>query len=276
MYRPFSYLRMSYSNNRDHRKILVVDGEIGYTGGAGYADSWNGKIEDAHCWRDTQYALRGPAVAELQRAFFENWLELTGEKLSGEEYLPQVVSAGKVNVQVTVGSPMERGDTLGSSYLLAIDAAKESILIEHAYFTPNKELRDAMLRGRKRGVEIEVILPGEHIDAPLVRSASKIYWPELMRAGVKIYEFQPSMMHGKLIVVDDYLSIIGSGNFDDRTFFINDEVNVHVLDVGFAREQRRMFERDRKRCVQCGEVDAEWAWGELPMRCMGYLLMPML
>ncbi|MEO1857724.1 MAG: phospholipase D-like domain-containing protein [Rubritalea sp.] len=276
LYRPFNCFRLFHGNNRDHRKILVVDGDVAFTGGAGYADCWNGGAKGKWQWRDTMYRVRGPLVAELQRGFMNNWAELRGDDLNSEAYFPKLKELGDMKAQVVLGAPCERGDTLGAGYLLAIDAAKKSILIEHAYFIPNKQLRRALVRAMERGVEVDIILPNDHIDTPIVRQTSMLYWPELLQAGAKIYEFQPSMMHGKLIVVDDELSIIGSGNFDDRTFFINDEINVHVLSKRFASEQRRMFENDLKNCVQKYEEDAKARLGDLPRRWVGKLLEPQL
>lgn len=268
-YRPLNYFRLVHSNNRDHRKLLVVDGKIGFTGGAGYADCWDGDVEKEWRWRDTMYCLQGPIVAELQHAFNNNWKELTGEELTGEDYFPSLKKAGGMLAQAALGAPRERGDTLGASYLLAIDAAKESILIEHAYFIPNKQLREAILRARARGVEVDIILPNDKIDTPVVRLTSRSHWPELLDAGVRIYEYGPCMLHGKLIVVDDELSIIGSGNFDDRTFFINDEFNVHVLDKPFAAEQRAMFEKDLAQSTQMTMEDTGYKISEMPKMWAG-------
>ena len=278
LYRPYNFLRPLHCNNRDHRKILVVDGKLAFTGGAGYADCWNGaaKAKGKWQWRDTMYRVRGPLVAELQRGFMNNWKELRGVDLESEAYFPQLKRVGEMKAQVVLGAPCERGDTLGAGYLLAIDAAQKSILIEHAYFLPNKQLRKALFRAMARGVELDIILPNDHIDTPIVRQTSMCCWPELLAAGARIYEFQPSMMHGKLIVVDDELSIIGSGNFDDRTFFINDEINVHVLSKRFARDQRRMFENDLKSCEQKYEADAKARISDLPRRWVGKLLEPQL
>jgi len=276
LYRVFNYFRPFHGNNRDHRKILVVDGKVGFTGGAGYADCWNGNAKGKWQWRDTMYCVQGPLVAELQRGFMNNWKELRDVELDGESYFPKLKKMGALKAQVVLGAPCERGDTLGAGYLLAIDAAKKNVLIEHAYFIPNKKLRQALLRAMARGVEVDIILPNDHIDTPIVRQTSMSYWPELLEAGARIYEFQPSMMHGKLIVIDDELSIIGSGNFDDRTFFINDEINLHVLGKGFAREQRAMFEHDLKSCVQKYEKDAKARWSDLPRRWTGKLVEPQL
>jgi cardiolipin synthase len=183
-----------------------------------------------------------------------------------------------MSVQNTMGAPRERGDTLGASYLLAIDAAKKSILIEHAYFAPNSRLLCAIKQARVRGVTVKVIVPGDPIDSKILREASKIYWPTLMEAGVEIYEYQTSMMHGKLMVIDDYLTIAGSGNFDDRTFFINDEANLHVLSKALAAEQKAMFYKDLNQCERMTPKDAKMKWNFVDVynRMGAHLIMPQL
>ncbi len=277
-YRKFNPLRLYYINNRDHRKFLIVDGKVGFTGGAGYANSWMGNASDPSEWRDTMYKVTGQAVADMQHIFADNWKELTGKQISGSEYFPNLKNTGNMSVQNTMGAPRERGDTLGASYLLAIDAAKKSILIEHAYFAPNPPLLAALKRARTRGVSIKVIVPGDPIDSKILREASKIYWPSLMHAGVEIYEYQTSMMHGKLIVVDDYLTIAGSGNFDNRTYFINDEANLHVLSSSLAAQQKAMFNRDLKQCKRMSLHDAKMKWTptDIYNRVGAHLIMPQL
>lgn len=275
-YREFTPLRLHYINNRDHRKLLIVDGKVGFTGGAGYANSWMGNASRPDEWRDTMYKVTGTGVADMQRIFSDNWQELTGVEISGPDYYPSLTQTGKMSVQNTMGAPYERDDTLGASYLLAIDAAKHSLLIEHSYFAPNRRLLHAIKQARARGVTVKVIVPGDPIDSKILREASKIYWPELMKAGVEVYEYQTSMMHGKLIVIDDYLTIAGSGNFDDRTFFINDESNIHVLSQPLAAEQRAMFYNDLKQCKRMTPQDAKmkWTFTDMFNRISAYLVMP--
>ena len=245
VYRPLNLLRPRYSNNRTHRKILVVDGKVGFIGGAGFADAWMGHAQSPERWRDTQYEIRGPAVAQLQRSFLDNWRELTGTELHGPAYFPEPPPAGPLRAQVTTAAPRDGQANVASSYLLAISAARKSLLIEHSYFSPNPTLLDALLDAARRGVRIELLVPGAHTDATLIRTLGRLTYPQLLDAGIRIWEYQPTMMHGKLIVVDNHLVIAGSANFDDRSFFINDENNLHVLSPAFAREQSAMFERDK-------------------------------
>lgn len=275
-YRKFNPFRLHHINNRNHRKLLIVDGKTGFTGGAGYANAWMGSASAPGEWRDTMYKVTGPAVADMQHIFADNWKELTDFRLSGPDYYPTLRDTGNMSVQHTMGAPRERGDTLGASYLIAIDAAKESILIEHAYFAPNTRLRNAIKRACARGVSVKVIVPGDPIDSKILREASKIYWPALMNAGVEIYEYQTSMMHGKLMVIDNYLTIAGSGNFDDRTFFINDEVNIHILDNTLAQQQTNMFYRDLKNCKKMAPHDAKVKIKDIHNRIGAQLIMPQL
>ena len=276
LYRTFGEFTNIGYNNRDHRKLLIVDGKVGFTGGAGYADCWDGDAEASWRWRDTMYQVDGPVVAELQHAFNNNWAELTGTHLLGNGYFPKLTKQGTMKTQAILGAPKERGDTLGAGYLIAIDSAKKSLLIEHAYFVPNKELRKALVRASQRGVEIDIIMPNDSIDSQTLRVTSKTHWRELMDAGMRLYEYDACMLHGKLIVVDDELSIIGSGNFDDRTFFINDEFNLHVLCKDFAREQREMFEHDLSQSNRMSYRDIAVPWKHKPLQWIGKILEPQL
>ena len=264
LYRPFNALHPLAYNHRTHRKIMVVDGHLAYTGGAGYTDIWIGNAQSSNHWRDTQYEIRGPVVRQLQQGFMENWLEVTGKPLTGPAYFPPLSRAGPSNAQFSLGSPDRRGDTLGSSILLSINAARKSILIAHGYFIPNRELVEALLRARHRGVRIEIIVCGEHTDFPICRLAQRPALRKLHRAGVRIWEYTTTMMHGKLLVVDDHLSVVGSANFDDRSFFINDEANLHVLDPRFAREQAIMFEHDKQHCRPLTDPDLRLRPDQLP------------
>ncbi len=264
MFRPFDILRLDRYNYRTHRKIMVVDGSLAFTGGAGYTDVWAGDAQSPHNWRDTQYEVRGPVVRQLQEGFNENWRELTGLELRGPDYFPPLSRAGNHRAHFSLGSPEKSGDTLGSSFLLAINAAQTSILIEHSYFIPHRDLLDALLRARRRGVRVEVIICGEHTDFKVCRVAQRPALLQLNRAGAEIWEYTPTMMHGKLVVVDDHFSAVGSANFDDRSFFINDEANLNVLSGRFAAEQRRMFERDKKNCTLLTPEDLKLRLHQLP------------
>ena len=241
LHNPFRY------NHRTHRRILVVDGQIGFVGGAGLAYAWDGHAEDHLRWRDTMYEVHGPVVRQLQQAFAENWGEVTHNGLDDPVYFPEIPTAGKLTTLSVLGAPQDKPDTIGSSFLLALRAAQKSIVISHAYFIPNKPIEKALFEARQRGVKVEILIPGKHSDMPICLSVTHPLLRRLMAAGVEIYEFEPCMMHGKLVVIDDHLSIIGSGNLDQRSFFINDENNMLVSSAAFAREQIQMHERDKAR-----------------------------
>ncbi len=272
LYSPFRLMRPFRYNHRTHRRILIVDGEVGFTGGAGWTEHWTGNARTPEHWRDTQYKIRGPLVRDLQHCFNDNWKELTGRELTGPDYFPPLTRAGRLTAQHVTGSPLKSGDTIGRTYLLAINAARKSILIEHSYFVPPKPINEALLRAARRGVAIDIILPGEHTDMPIDRNAASRGHRDLLKAGVRMHEFLPTMMHGKLLVVDGAFTAVGSANLDGRSFFINDENNVHVLGTVFAREQTLMFERDRARCRQLGPDDIPHRLRDLPMNMFAHAI----
>jgi cardiolipin synthase len=234
-------------NNRTHRKILVVDGRIGYTGGVGIGDEWRGDARNPGEWRDTHFRLEGPAVAQMQAAFMENWIEVTGEVLHGAEYFPELAKAGSSLAQFFVSSPGGGGESAQLLYLMSIAAAARSIQLSAAYFVPdNNEVRQ-LVAARKRGVRVQIIVPGPVTDSSLVRRASRSTWGELLRAGVEIYEYQPTFFHVKVMSVDGVWVSVGSTNFDSRSFSTNDEANLNVYDRGFAEAQERIFAADLAR-----------------------------
>ncbi|MCA1964534.1 MAG: phospholipase D-like domain-containing protein, partial [Prosthecobacter sp.] len=260
LYSPWRLHRPLAYNHRTHRRILVVDGQVGYIGGAGLAYAWDGDAEDPTRWRDTMYELRGPVVADLQRTFHENWQELTGQTLTGAAYFPPLTRQGSSRVLNAPGSPQSGQDTIGSLFLLALRAARTSILISHAYFIPSREFEIALVEARARGVEVEILVPGPHTDMPLCPCVTAPLLRQLLDAGVTLREYQPCMMHGKLVVIDGALSIIGSGNLDARSFFINDENNALVLCQPFARQQIAMHRRDCQRSRLITRADLRQSW----------------
>jgi cardiolipin synthase len=234
-------------NNRTHRKLLVVDGNVGFTGGVGIADNWTGNAQDPDHWRDTHFRLEGPAVAQMQTAFLENWSEVTGEVLHGEDYYPALKAAGKHHAQVFSSSPGSGSENMHMMYLLSIAAARKTIHLSASYFVPDEVAVGALEAALKRGVKIRIILPGPVIDAALVRRASRAKWGPLLENGAEIYEYQPTMFHTKVMVVDGVWTSVGSTNFDNRSFSINDESNLNVYDREFARRQISDFDYDLQR-----------------------------
>jgi cardiolipin synthase len=252
-------------NNRTHRKLLIVDGQTGFTGGVGIADEWLGNADAKDHWRDTHYKIEGPAVAQLQAAFADNWMEATGQVLLGETYFPALEKAGDQAAQVFKSSPDAGSESMELMYLLSLNAARQNIRIESAYFVPNGQTIDALVQARRRGVAVQIIVPGKEIDMKSVRKASRARWGDLLRAGVEIHEFQPTMIHCKLMVIDGGLVSIGSANFDNLSFRLNDEANLNVMDEQFAREQIKVFADDlsRSRRITLEEWKSRPVWEKL-------------
>jgi cardiolipin synthase A/B len=246
-YNPLRWYTLAQMNNRTHRKLMVVDGRIGFTGGAGVQDQWAGDAQNPEHWRDTHFRVEGPVVAQMQATFLENWVETTGAVLHGEGYFPQLEPAGPQRAQMMLSSPGGGGESMQLLYLLSIAAAVKSIHLANSYFVPDNVEAEALAAAAKRGARVRVIVPGPHMDNKIVRRASRAGWGRLLRAGVEIYEYQPTMYHVKSMVVDGLWTSVGSTNFDTRSFSTNDEANLNILDAGFAAEQERIFEDDLKR-----------------------------
>ncbi|MGV8944769.1 cardiolipin synthase [Thermomonas sp.] len=249
-YRPLKWYNIGRLNNRTHRKLLVVDGRIGFTGGVGIADQWEGHAQDPEHWRDLHFRIEGPVVAQIQAAFNDNWIKTTGVVLNGDAYFPALQPVGGMDAQMFVASPAGGSESMHLMFLMSIAAAKKTIDVEAAYFVPDELVIKALVAARHRGVHIRVILPGEHIDSDTVRLASKANWGELLLAGVEIFEYQPTMMHNKLLIVDGEMTSVGSTNFDVRSFQLNDEASLNVYSREFAQRMTAVFEADLKPTVE--------------------------
>jgi cardiolipin synthase len=234
-------------NNRTHRKLLVVDGKVGFIGGVGIADQWQGNADAPEHWRELHYRLEGPVVAHVQGAFMDNWLKTRGELLHGPDYFPSLPRAGSALAAVFHSSPRKGSVAMVVNFRFAIASARESLLIQNAYFVPSDEMVDALVAATQRGVRVEIIVPGRHIDQKAVHLASRKRWGRLLKAGVKIYEYEPTMIHSKLLIADGLFVSTGSSNLDNRSMRLNDEANLNVLDAAFAAEQTRVFAADRAR-----------------------------
>ena len=237
-------------NNRSHRKLLIVDGKTGFVGGVGIADEWIGHAQSPEHWRDNHYQVTGPVVAQLQAIFMDNWLKTRGIVLHGPDYFPPLAQTGPYLAQAFKSSPRQGDIDITLMYLLAIASAQKTLRIENAYFLPNPMTREELMAAAKRGAKVEILIPGKHIDQQLVRMSSRRHWRELIQAGVKIYEYQPTMVHVKLMIVDDIFVSVGSGNFDNRSIRLNDEANLDVLNRDFAAKQTRLFEMDKRNSRQ--------------------------
>jgi cardiolipin synthase A/B len=261
-YHPLHWYNLGRMNNRTHRKLLVVDGRLGFTGGVGIADQWDGRAQDPEHWRDSHYRLEGPAVAQMQAAFLDNWIKTTGKVLQGADYFPALEAEGEAIAQVFTSSPSGGGDSMQLMYLLSITAAEHTIDLSASYFVPDALTRQALLAAMRRGVRVRILVPGKHIDEMLVRQASRADWGELLQAGAQIHEFQPTMFHCKLMIVDSQLVSVGSTNFDNRSFRLNDEANLNIYDRGWAERLEDVFEADLRRSRRISLED----WEHRPWR----------
>ena len=245
-FHPPHWSHLGRLNNRTHRKLLVIDGRVGFTGGVGIAPLWTGNAQDPEHWRDTHFQVEGPVVAQMQAVFLDNWIKVSGEVLHGAAYFPPLTPAGAGLAQMFSSSPSGGSESMQLMYLLAITAATRSIDLSAAYFVPDGLTSDALIAAMKRGVKLRIVVPGPHIDSETVRSASRARWGDLLAGGAQIAEYQPTMYHCKVMVVDGLLVSVGSTNFDNRSFRLNDEATLNVLDTEFAAQQTRIFDDDLK------------------------------
>ena len=230
---------------RTHRKLLITDGKVGFIGGVGIADEWDGNASSPQEWRDQHFRVEGPVVAQLQGAFEDNWFKTRGEILQGSEYFPPLPHAGSLLASAFYSSPRAARSSVELMDNLAIASATRSLILETPYFLPSKAIVEALCAAARRGVRVEILVPGDHIDQKAVRRASRKRWPRLLSAGVVLYEYKPTMIHTKLLIADGLFVSIGSANLDFRSLRINDEANLNVLDSGFARCEERIFSEDR-------------------------------
>ncbi len=231
-------------NNRTHRKLLVVDGKVGFTGGVGIAPQWTGHAQDPEHWRDTHYQVRGPAVAHMQATFLDNWLKVTGRVLHGDDYFPPLAAVGPHRAQMFSSSPSSGSESMQLMYHMAIAAAERSIDLSAAYFVPDELTRRLLAEALQRGVRLRIVTPGEHTDTETVKAASRGTWGPLLASGAEIYAYGPTMYHCKVMIVDRRMVSVGSTNFDNRSFRLNDEANLNVYDEAFAHRQTVVFEQD--------------------------------
>lgn len=255
-YRPPRWYQLGRMNNRTHRKLLIVDGRIGFTGGVGIADLWLGNAESPDHWRDSHFKLEGQAVAQLQAAFMDNWVKARSTVHHTVEYFPPLKPAGESLAQVFKSSAWDGSESMRLMYLLSIAAAEKSIFIANSYFVPDDLAIETLLAARSRNVSIRIVVPGHHTDVPLARRASRASWGPLLEAGIEIYEFQPTMYHCKVMIVDELWTSVGSTNFDNRSFRLNDEANLNVLDHSFAEEELSKLQADVEKSKQVTLI--EW------------------
>jgi cardiolipin synthase A/B len=247
-YHPIRWYTLSRYNNRTHRKSLIIDGRVAFTGGAGIADHWLGDAQDPDHWRDTQMRVEGPGVAPLQAAFAQNWLETTGELVNGRAYYPVPEPAGDVDVQVALSSPETGASAVRIMYYLSIICARRSIYIANPYFVPDQVAHDILVDAKKRGVDVKVMVAGRCNDSRLARYNSTRLYGDLLRCGVEIFEYQRTMLHQKVMIVDGTWATVGTTNFDNRSFSHNAENNVCFTDRAAVAHLTRSFGDDLKAC----------------------------
>lgn len=243
-YHALHWYSLGRLNNRTHRKVLIVDGSISFTGGVGIADQWLGHAQDPAHWRDMHFKVTGPVAAQMQAAFLDNWIKTTGHVLHGDGYFPAIDSSGSQDMQMFISSPEGGSDSMRLMYLTAITAAQRSIDMEAAYFIPDRLMIRELVAARERGVRIRLLVPGVDIDSKVVGIASKREWGPLLASGVEIHVYQPTMLHCKMLIFDEYMVSVGSTNFDMRSFELNDEASLNIYDADFAREMTEVFARD--------------------------------
>ena len=257
-----SWSNLDKLNNRTHRKLLVIDGKLGFTGGVGIADQWRGDARNADEWRDTHFRVEGPVVAQMQAVFLDNWMRASRKVLHGERYFPKLEPVGDQPAQMFSSSPSGGSESMYVMYLMAITAARNSIDLANAYFVPDDMAINALIAAAERGVKVRILTPGRHTDSAIARRASRGQWGRMLQAGIKFAEFQPTMLHVKCLVVDELITSVGSTNFDVRSFRLNDEANLNVLCQRFSREQSAVFDGDWGRAKPVSLQD----WQRRPLR----------
>jgi len=255
-FHPPHWSHLGRLNNRTHRKLLVVDGRTGFTGGVGVAPPWTGNAQDPEHWRDSHFEVEGPVVAQMQSVFIDNWIKVTGDVLHGPDYFPTLTPAGPGLAQMFSSSPSGGSESMQLMYLLSITAASRSIDLSASYFVPDALTLRALVAALERGVKLRIVVPGRHIDSDAVRSASRATWGPLLAAGAVIAEYGPTMYHCKVMIIDGMLVSVGSTNFDNRSFRLNDEATLNVLDKAFASVQTATFEADLAQSHRV--THAEW------------------
>jgi len=244
IYAPLHWVLLYRLGMRTHRKILTVDGRIGFCGGVGIDDRWKGDARNENEWRETMVRTEGPVVSQLQAIFMEDWLQTTGEVIHGPKQFPPQPPVGDILAQAVASSQYDGHSQAKLLFYMAFQAARKRIWLENAYFIPDRQIRQALIAAARRGVDVKVIVPGRHIDIPAIRMASQFHYGQLLEGGVEIYEYLPTMNHNKVVVVDGVWTTIGTVNFDSRSMMNNAEVSLAMYDHGVAERTEAMIRRD--------------------------------
>ncbi|MCU1285978.1 MAG: phospholipase D/Transphosphatidylase [Acidobacteriales bacterium] len=261
-YHPLRWYNWDRANNRTHRELMVIDGKKAFIGGAGIADHWLNDKGDKKRWRDTMVLIEGPAVSALQGTFVENWLESSGQIISGIDYFPLIQGEGSSPAMVVNSTASQGGSTRARVLFQALLASsKSTIYMSSPYFLPDGDVRDELVRAVKRGVSVKIITPGKSSDHAVTRSSSRRLYGDLLQNGVQIYEYQPTMIHAKILVVDGKWSVVGSTNMDNRSFQLNDEVNLAAFDGDMSRRLTEDFMND----LQASQLVTYEDWKKRPI-----------
>lgn len=247
-YHPIRLIDLGQLNKRTHRKVAVFDGRLGFINGHGISRLWTGNGEDKEHWRDTGVKLWGPVVNAVQSVFAQHWIEETGEVLVGEKYFPHQEHAGKLRMHVLAGAPLGGVSDLELMFKMAIASAQKELIIQNPYFIPDRETVALLKRVIKRGVEVKIMVPGKFTDSPVVSHAGHRHFSGMLHAGVKLYCFDRTLIHQKIMIIDGLWSHVGSTNLDDRSFDINEEAGVGIIDESIAAQLKAAFEEDLKSC----------------------------
>lgn len=247
-FNPIRWYSLGRFNNRTHRKSLIIDGHVAFTGGAGIADHWWGHAQDPDHWRDIQIRMEGPAVLPLQTGFAQNWLETTGELVSGFEFYPPPREVGSVELQTILSSPETGASSVRIMYYFGIVCSRRLIYIANPYFVPDRAAIDTLIEAKKRGVDVKIMVAGIYNDNQLVRRSATQLYGKLLEGGVEVYEYNRTMLHHKIMVVDGIWATVGTTNFDNRSFAHNEENNVCFFDPPSVQKLRTTFEADLHQC----------------------------
>jgi cardiolipin synthase A/B len=256
-FRPLSRMQIHKANHRTHRKVLIVDEEVGFAGGVGIADEWNGDARNEREWRDTHFRIRGPAVDGLRAAFLDNWVEIDDVLFQSEvDRFPEQPQPGSTLVQCVRGASEAGWSDISTLFLGLFQLARERIRIATAYFVPDTQLNERLISAAERGVQVEILLPGRHADKRFVQLAGESSYERLLESGVRIWNFQPSMIHAKVMTVDGVVANIGSANLNARSTELDEEINLVAFDPVLVRTLDEQFGDDLERSEQI--VPGRW------------------
>ena len=264
-FRPLHRLRAGTVNHRTHRKVMIADESVGFTGGVGIADEWKGDARDATEWRDTHFRIRGPAVDGLRAAFLDNWIETDPVLFDAEiDRFPDQPKPGATVVQCVRGASEVGWSDVATLFRTLLQAAQSCVRITTAYFVPDEDLTDRLCDAAERGVQVQILLPGPHADKRFVQLAGEAMYPRLLASGVELWNFQPTMLHAKVMTVDGVVANIGSANLNARSTDCDEEINVVALDAELVQVLDEQFDEDLERSVRI--EPGRWKERSLPQR----------